>query len=148
MATPTAPVTTEPAGALFRALRSAGVEADLAYRADDEIRAQAGHNVITAIGAQITELKALIDAQGARIEAQGARIDAQTAKIDAQGVKIDAQTTKIDAQGARIEAEIKAQTVRIDVLQRVIWRVIWPLIVLLAAPIFGLLYKALTAPGG
>ena len=25
-----------------------------------------------------------------------------------------------------------------------IWRVIWPLIVLLAAPIFGLLYKALT----
>ena len=32
---------------------------------------------------------------------------------------------KIDAQGARIEAEIKAQTARIDVLQRVIWRVIW-----------------------
>ena len=28
--------------------------------------------------------------------------------------------------------------------QRVIWRVIWPLIILLAAPIFGLLYKALT----
>ena len=39
---------------------------------------------------------------------------------------------------------IDAQTSRIDVLQRVIWRVIWPLIILLAAPIFGLLYKALT----
>ena len=36
-----------------------------------------------------------------------------------------------------MEAEIKAQTARIDVLQRVIWRVIWPLIILLAAPIFG-----------
>ena len=102
MATPAEPITTEPTGALFRALRNAGVEA-VAYRADDEVRAQAGQNVIAAIGA------------------------------------------KIDAQGARIEAEIKSQTARIDVLQRVIWRVIWPLIVLLAAPIFGLLYKALTS---
>ena len=37
-------------------------------------------------------------------------------------------------------ARIAAQTSRIDVLQRVIW----PLIVLLAALIFGLLYKAVT----
>ena len=55
---------------------------------------------------------------------------------------------KIDSQGAEIRAEIKAQTARIDVLQRVIWRVIWPLIVLLAVPVFGLLYRVLTdAPG-
>ena len=55
---------------------------------------------------------------------------------------------KIDSQGVRIEAEIKAQTACIDVLQRVIWRVIWPLIVLLAVPVFGLLYRVLTtAPG-
>ena len=39
-----------------------------------------------------------------------------------------------------IKAEIKAQSARIDVLHRVIW----PLIILLVAPIFGLLYKALT----
>ena len=45
---------------------------------------------------------------------------------------------------AVLGAKIDAQTARIDVLQRVIWRVIWPLILLLAAPIFGLLYKALT----
>ena len=55
------------------------------------------------------------------------------AKIAVLGAKIDAQGAKIDAQGARIED-----------LRRVIWRVIWPLIVLLGAPIFGLLYKALT----
>ena len=61
------------------------------------------------------------------------------------GTKIDAQGARIDAQITEIKAEIKAQTERIDVLQRVIWRVIWPLIILLAAPIFGLLYKALTS---
>ena len=52
---------------------------------------------------------------------------------------------KIDSQGARIEAEIKTQTARIDELQRVIWRVIWPLIGLLAATVFGLLYRVLTS---
>ena len=109
MATPTEPATS----AIFRALRSVDVDPDLAY----EAAAQAGENVIAAIGAKITELKAGIDTQGARIE----------------------------AQITEIKAEIKAQTARIDVLQRVIWRVIWPLIILLAAPIFGLLYKALTS---
>ena len=113
MATPVEPATS----AIFRALRSVDVDPDLAYEAAEERRRQAGENVIAAIGAQITELKAGIDTQGARIE----------------------------AQITEIKAEIKAQTVRIDVLQRVIWRVIWPLIVLLAAPIFGLLYKALTS---
>ena len=106
MASPAEPVTTEPTGALFPALRSVDVEPNLAYEAAEENRRRAGENVVAVLGA------------------------------------------KIDAQGARIEAEIKAQTARIDVLQRVIWRVIWPLIVLLAAPVFGLLYRVLTtAPG-
>ena len=52
---------------------------------------------------------------------------------------------KIDSQGARIEAEIKTQTARIDELHRVIWRVIWPLIGLLATTFFGLLYSVLTS---
>lgn len=107
MATQTEPASTESSGALFRALRSVGVEPDLAYRADDEVRAQAGQNVITAIGAQITELKARIDAQSAEI-----------------GTKIDAVNS------------------RIDTLQRVIW----PLVVLLASTVFGLLYRVLTPP--
>ena len=117
MATPAEPTaTTEPAGALFRALRSAGVEADLAYRADDEVRAQAGQNVIASIGAQITELRAEMKAEmKAGFAGVNARIDAQTALID-------------------------AQTSRIDVLQRVIW----PLIAILATSVFGLLYKAVT----
>ena len=64
--------------------------------------------------------------------------------IAAIEAKIDSQSARIDVQITELKTEIKAQTARIDVLQRVIWRVIWPLIVLLAAPIFGLLYKALT----
>ena len=45
---------------------------------------------------------------------------------------------------AVLGAKIDAQAARIEDLRRVIWRVIWPLIILLAAPIFGLLYKTLT----
>ena len=123
MASPAEPVTTEPTGALFRALRSVDVEPNLAYEAAEENRRRAGENVVAVLGAKIDVL--------------GAKIDAQGAKIDSQGARLEAQITEI-------KAEIKAQTSRIDVLQRVIWRVIWPLIILLAAPIFGLLYKALT----
>ena len=123
MATPTEPVTTEPTGALFRALRSVDVEPNLAYEAAEENRRLAGENVVAVLGAKIAVL--------------GAKIDAQGAKIDSQGSRLEAQITEI-------KAEIKVQTSRIDVLQRVIWRVIWPLIILLAAPVFGLLYKALT----
>ena len=99
MATLTEPVSGETSGALFRALRSAGVDADLACRADDEVRSQAGQNVIAVLGA---------------------KIDALSADLD----------TKIDAVNSRI-----------DTLQRVIW----PLVVLLASTVFGLLYRVLTS---
>ena len=42
MATPTEPITTEPTGALFRALRSVNVEPNLAYEAAEENCRQAG----------------------------------------------------------------------------------------------------------
>ena len=108
----------EPAtSAIFRALRSVDVDPDLAYEAAEESRRQAGENVIAAIGAQIAELRA------------------ENGEI----------RTEMKAGFTEVNARIEAQTFRIDVLQRVIWRVIWPLIILLAAPIFGLLYKALTS---
>ena len=109
--------------AIYRALRSPEPDPDLVHAAVEEIRDLSGQNVIATSGAQIAELRAEMKAGFAEVNA---RIDAQAARIDAQGARIDAQTS------------------RIDVLQRVIWRVIWPLIILLAAPIFGLLYKALT----
>ncbi len=54
-----------PAGALFRALRNADVEAESAYEAVEEVRDMAGHNVIAELGVRIdrteTELGARID---------------------------------------------------------------------------------------
>ena len=34
---------------------------------------------------------------------------------------------------------------RIDTLEKVVWRVIWPLIALLTTTVFGLLYRVLTS---
>ena len=113
--------------AIYRALRSPEPDPDLVHAAVEEIRSLSGQNVIAVIGAQIAELKAELKFETAELRAE---MKAGFAEVNA---RIDAQAARIDAQAARI-----------DVMQRVIWRVIWPLIVLLAAPVFGLLYKALT----
>ncbi len=188
---------TESGGTLFQALRSAGVEPEVAYRADDEVRNRAGQNVISIIGAkmdaktkelctrmdvQATVLETKIDKQGAELHAKidvrteqlGARMDAQATaletKIDKQSselhTKIDKQSselhTKIDNLGTELHSKIDARTeelgarmdaqavqiastgARIDDLRVLMLRVIWPLIILLAVPIFGELYRTLT----
>ena len=116
-----------PVDDIYRAWREAGVNPDLAHAAVEQVRDQAGRNVVVVMGSRFDELGAKIDAQGARLEA----------KIDAQGAHLEA---KIDAQGARLEAKIDAQSARIEVLQRVIW----PLIGILATAVFGLLYEAVS----
>ena len=73
---------------------------------------------------------------------------AEASRLPSRGrdilVAIGAKTA---SQGARIKAEIKSQTAWIDILQRVIGCGIGPLIVRLAVPVSGLLYKALSDPG-
>ena len=147
MTTPETSAKTESAGTLFQALQSAGVEPDLAYRADDEVRNRAGQNVIAVISAKM-------DAQhkehGARMEAWATALET---KIEKQGAelhaKIDAKTEELggrmDVQAAEIGARIDAQAVRIDDLRAMMFRVIWPLIILLAVPIFGELYRTLSS---
>ena len=128
--------------AIYRALRTPEPDPDLAHAAVEEIRELSGQNVIAVVGSQIAELKAQMADFRAEMKAEVTEVRAEmktgfaevNARIDAQAARIDAQTARIDAQAARI-----------DVMQRVIWRVIWPLIVLLAAPVFGLLYQALTS---
>ena len=116
MATRTEPIAGETSGALFRALRSVGVEPELAYSADDEVRSQAGQNVITVVNARFAELNA---------------------KIEAVETHID---TKVDSLRTELSTGLDAVSSRIDTLQRVIW----PLVVLLATTVFGLLYRVLT----
>lgn len=144
---------TKSGGTLFQALRSAGVEPEVAYRADDEVRNRAGQNVISIIGAkmdantkelctrmdvQATALETRIDKQGAELHA---KIDARTEEL---GARMDAQAAML---GARIDAQadhIASYGARIDDLRVLMLRVIWPLIILLAVPIFGELYRTLS----
>ena len=98
MATPTEPVT----DALFQALSSPEPDPQVVHAAIEEVRQIASQNVITVLGAQITEMK------------------------------------------AEMKAGFFEVNSRINTLEKVVWRVIWPLIVLLAVPVFGLLYKTLT----
>ena len=67
--------------------------------------------------------------------------DTLTAARDLEAAGLGAQITELKAEMKAGFSEVNS---RIDTLEKVVWRVIWPLIVLLAAPIFGLLYKALT----
>ena len=61
------------------------------------------------------------------------------------GAQITELKAEMKAGFSEVKAEFTKVNSRIDTLEKVVWRVIWPLIVLLAAPIFGLLYKALTS---
>ena len=80
---------------------------------DDEVRSQAGQNVIAVLGAKIESLSA----------------------------KIDSLSAKIDSLSAGLSTKIDAVNSRIDTLQRVIW----PLVVLLASTVFGLLYRVFSS---
>ena len=109
---------TEPVtGALFQALSSPEPDPKVVHAAIEEVRQIASQNVIAVLGA----------------------------KIDSQSARIDVKFFQIEAQITEVRAEIKAQGARIDDLRQVVWRVIWPLIVLLAVPVFGLLYRVLTS---
>ena len=121
--TPETSTRTESTGSLFKALRSVGVEPELAYRADDEVRNRAGRNVVSVIGAKIDartkEIGARLDAQGvavARIDNQGADLEA---KIEAQGAelgaRIDDKFTQVNSRISSIESRMDAQAVRICV---------------------------------
>ena len=84
--------------AIHRVLLDSGADPKLIHPAIEEIRHLSGQNVITAIGAQITELR-----------------------------------SEMQAQFTGLRAEMSALN-----------KVIWPLISMLAIPMFGLLYKILT----
>ncbi|MDE0163467.1 MAG: DUF1640 domain-containing protein [Bryobacterales bacterium] len=139
--------------AIYRALRTPEPDPDLAHAAVEEIRELSGQNVIAVVGSQIAELKSQMADFRAEMKAEitevRAEVKAEITEVRAEmkagfaevNARIDAQAARIDAQSARIDT----QSARIDVMQRVVWRVIWPLIVLLAAPVLGFLYQTLTA---
>ena len=97
-------------GAIHRVLIDSGADPKLVHPAIEEIRHLSGQNVITAIGAQITELRAEMQTQ------------------------ITELRSETQAQFTGLRAEMSALN-----------KVIWPLISMLAIPMFALLYKILTS---
>lgn len=87
-----------PVDAIYRAWRAAQVDPDLAHEAVEQVRAQAGRNVI--------------DVMESRFEVIESRFEVMESRFD----------------------ELKAEI-------RILQRVIWPLIGILATTVFGLLYQ-------
>ena len=90
---------------LYRALRSAEADPDLAHAAVEAVTNLAGQNVIDTLGARI-------DTLGARIDTLESRIDV---KFDAIDFKFDGIESKIDVKFDGIESKID---VKFDVLRR------------------------------
>jgi hypothetical protein len=110
------PTSTEPdTGAIHRVLLDSGADPKLIHPAIEEIRHLSGQNVIAAIGAQITELRSETQAQFTELRAE-----------------MNTLNTATQAQFTGLRAEMNTLN-----------KVIWPLISLLAIPMFALLYKIL-----
>jgi len=103
--------------AIHRVLIDSGADPKLIHPAIEEIRHLSGQNVITAIGAQITELRSDMQAQITEL-----RSEMQT------------QINGLQAQFTALRAEMNNLT-----------KIIWTLVSLLFIPMFGLLYKILTS---
>ncbi len=64
-----------PSTALFRALRGAHVDPDLAHEASEEVRVQAGQSVIAVVDSHFAVVDSRFDAMEARFDAIDSRID-------------------------------------------------------------------------
>ena len=125
--------------AIHRVLIDSGADPKLIHPAIEEIRSLSGQNVITAIGAQITELRSDVQTQITEL-----RSDVQTQITE---LRSDVQTqitelrSEMQAQINGLQAQFTALRAEMNTLNKIIWT----LISLLFIPMFGLLYKILTS---
>ena len=118
--------------AIHRVLLDSGANPKLIHPAIEEMRNLSGQNVITAIGAQITELRT-----GLRSEMQ-AQITGLRSEMQAQ---ISDLRSEMQAQINDLQVQISGFRAELNTLNKVIWL----LISLLFIPMLGLLYKILTS---
>ena len=107
-------------GAIHRVLIDSGADPKLIHPAIEEMRHLSGQNVITAIGAQITELRSETQAQFTDLRAD------------------------MQAQTNDLRAELQPQITGLRAEMNALNKVIWPLISLLFIPMLALAYKILT----
>ncbi len=146
------PPVEEQSGELFRALQDAGADIETAYRADREVRSQAGQNVIAAIKADNAETRAEMNARFREMKAENdARFREMRAENDARFREMKAENdarfaqmkADNDARFREVMAEIRVVNGRIDMLRQVMWRVVWPLVVLVFSIVMGVFYRFL-----
>ena len=117
-----------PVDAIYRALRSARVDPDLAHEAVEQVRAQAGRNVV--------------DIMESRFAVVESRFDAVESRFDAVESRFDAVETAMETRFSAVESVMASRFDELKAEIRVLQRVIWPLIGILATTVFGLLYRA------
>ncbi len=118
--------------AIHRVLIDSGADPKLIHPAIEEIRNLSGQNVITAIGAQITELRSDVQTQITEL-----RSDLQTQITE---LRSDLQT-----QITELRAEMQTQFTSLRTEMNALNKFIWTLLSLLFIPMLGLLYKILTS---
>ena len=136
--------------AIHRVLIASGADPKLVHPAIEEIRNLSGQNVITAIGAQITELGSETQAHFTDLRAEmqsqinDFRLEMQ-AQITGLRSEMQAQITGLRAEMQAQINELQAQFTGLRAEMNTLNKVIWPLISLLFIPMFALLYKILTS---
>ena len=125
--------------AIHRVLIDSGADPKLIHPAIEEIRHLSGQNVITAIGAQITELRADVQTQITEL-----RSDVQT-QITELRSEMQAQINGLQVQITGLRAEMQTQFTALRTEMNTLNKFIWALISLLFIPMLGLLYKILTS---
>ena len=125
--------------AIHRVLIDSGADPKLIHPAIEEIRQLSGQNVTTAIGAQITELRADVQTQITEL-----RADVQT-QITELRSEMQAQINGLQVQITGLRAEMQTQFTALRTEMNTLNKFIWTLISLLFIPMLGLLYKILTS---
>ena len=132
--------------AIHRVLIDSGADPKLIHPAIEEIRSLSGQNVITAIGAQITELRSDVQTQITEFRSEmQAQINDVRTEMQAQIKGLQAQITELRSE---MRAQIKGLQAQFTALRgemNTLTKIIWTLVILLFIPMFGLLYKILTS---
>ena len=125
--------------AIHRVLIDSGADPKLIHPAIEEMRSLSGQNVITAIGAQITELRSDVQTQITELRSE------VQAQINDLRSEMQAQINGLQVQITGLRAEMQTQFTALRTEMNTLNKFIWTLISLLAIPILGLLYKILTS---
>ena len=143
------PTSSKPdSGAIHRVLIDSGADPKLVHPAIEEIRNLSGQNVITAIGAQMTELRSEMQAQMTELRSEmQAQITELRSEMHAQITELRSEMhAQINELRSEMQARINGLQVQITGLRaemNALNKVIWPLISLLFIPMLALAYKIL-----